>query len=397
MSGYLLTISIAALCFPAIAAVLSVPYVIWEYRRFGTISLWKTLVVFTFALYLVCAFYLVILPLPADRTVVVAYAATPQLVPLKSLRYAFSVFRRYAELAHPRTWMLGLRQPAVYTQVLNLLMTVPFGFYLRYLKRWHWWQVLAAGFALSLFFELTQLTGLWGIYAHPYRLFDVDDLLVNATGALVGFWLSWPLVQLLPPMDEIDREQALRAEHRTTLTRRLCSFALDWALVGLGVLALRHGAGVLPSRLAALWGELGAVGCAAVLSAVVFLLVPMAFGRTLGQAALRLVIVRPDGSRSRWYQRLVRYLLLVYVSLLLPLFVLDPSAGTLEGVSSGSLSSVVLTYYVLYAVVVLVRDVASASGPSLVLMSDLLSGVRVMGARQAEALVVSRAGEESRR
>jgi hypothetical protein len=52
---------------------------------------------------------------------------------------------------------------------------------------------------------------------------------------------------------------------------------------------------------------------------------------------------------------------------------------------------------VLYAVVVLVRDVASASGPSLVLMSDLLSGVRVMGARQAEALVVSRASEESRR
>ena len=397
MSGYVLTISMAALGFPAIAAVLSIPYVIWEYRRFGAISLWKTLVVFTFALYLVCAFYLVILPLPQDRTAVVAYAATAQLVPFKALGTALAVFRRYAELAHPRTWLVGLRQPAVYTQVLNLLMTVPLGFYLRYLKRWHWWQVLLAGFCLSLFFELTQLTGLWGIYAHPYRLFDVDDLIVNTTGALVGFWLSWPLVHLLTPMDEIGKRQESRAAHRTTLTRRLCSFALDWGLVGLGILALRLGSRALPNSLGPLWAELGVVGSAAALGAIVFLLVPVVFSRTVGQAALGLVIVRPDGSRSRWYQRLVRYLLLVYVSLLLPLFLLDPSAGTLEGISSGSLSSVVLTYYVLYVVVVLVRDVASASGPSLVLLSDFVSGVRVMGARQVASLAISRGDVERRR
>jgi glycopeptide antibiotics resistance protein len=38
--------------------------------------------------------------------------------------------------------------------------------------------------------ELTQLTGIWGLYPCPYRQFDVDDLILNTTGVVIGFALA---------------------------------------------------------------------------------------------------------------------------------------------------------------------------------------------------------------
>jgi len=46
---------------------------------------------------------------------------------------------------------------------------------------------LAFALALTLFIELAQLTGLFGIYPCPYRHFEVDDLILNVTGVLLGF------------------------------------------------------------------------------------------------------------------------------------------------------------------------------------------------------------------
>ena len=46
---------------------------------------------------------------------------------------------------------------------------------------------MLGGFGLSLTVELTQLTGLWGLYPCPYRQFDVDDLILNTTGVALGF------------------------------------------------------------------------------------------------------------------------------------------------------------------------------------------------------------------
>lgn len=42
------------------------------------------------------------------------------------------------------------------------------------------------GIALTLGVELTQLTGTWGIYPCAYRQFDVDDLILNASGVIAG-------------------------------------------------------------------------------------------------------------------------------------------------------------------------------------------------------------------
>ena len=81
MNVYTSNILAAAVAFPFIAALVTVPYLVYQYRKFGSVPWLRTLVVYSFVFYLLCAYFLVLLPLPADRTAFVPYAATPQQAP----------------------------------------------------------------------------------------------------------------------------------------------------------------------------------------------------------------------------------------------------------------------------------------------------------------------------
>ncbi|MDN4612587.1 VanZ family protein [Arthrobacter burdickii] len=73
----------------------------------------------------------------------------------------------------------------------NVLMFVPFGLFWFILApyRWRWWGV-AAGCALSVLIEATQLVLLPQRFATPY------DVLANTIGALTGAALGWAHLQL---------------------------------------------------------------------------------------------------------------------------------------------------------------------------------------------------------
>lgn len=53
------------------------------------------------------------------------------------------------------------------------------------------------GLTLSLGMELTQLTGIWGIYPCPYRKFSVDDIILNLAGTIFGFLICRALYRLM--------------------------------------------------------------------------------------------------------------------------------------------------------------------------------------------------------
>lgn len=74
----------------------------------------------------------------------------------------------------------------------NMLLFVPFGIFARLLWRRGVVGAVTLGFACSLFIELTQLTANWGTAPFQYRIFDVDDLITNTTGALFG-WIAGAL------------------------------------------------------------------------------------------------------------------------------------------------------------------------------------------------------------
>ena len=78
-----------------------------------------------------------------------------------------------------------LKNSALFQIIFNILLTVPFGVYLRYFFKASRKQTVILSLALSLFYELTQLSGLYFIYPRPYRLADVDDVITNTLGAII--------------------------------------------------------------------------------------------------------------------------------------------------------------------------------------------------------------------
>lgn len=399
MNVYVSNITLAALLFPLIALFITIPYMIFQYRKFGSIPWLRTLVVYSFVFYLLCAYFLVLLPLPENRSAVVPYAQTPQLVPFNFV-HQFLAETSFS-FRSPSTWLATLRDPYVYEAFFNVLLLVPLGMYLRYYFRRTWWQTLLIGFLVTLSFELTQLTGLWGIYEHPYRLFDVDDLLMNTLGAMVGFWMVGPAMRVLPDIRLVN-EEAREAGMRAGVTKRALSFFIDVALVFAVSIVLMFGiagTGVADKLIAqeGVWNA-AAYGLDVLVLGTFFVIVPvLTRGQTLGQRLLRLCIVRSDASRAHWYHYLARYGLL-YLMIWLPYAALS-GVTALEPAAAGETSAligfaarhqtlligawaVLMTVWGLSLVVRAVRSWRTKK--PFVMLNGLISNTRIMTVAGAE-------------
>ncbi|WP_369679014.1 VanZ family protein [Bacillus sp. X2(2017)] len=76
----------------------------------------------------------------------------------------------------------------------NLILLLPVGFLfpLLFEKLNNLKKILLIGFFISLFIELTQLS--YSVYIKSvYRSFDVDDLMLNTLGTLLGYWFFYML------------------------------------------------------------------------------------------------------------------------------------------------------------------------------------------------------------
>lgn len=380
-------IKVALLLFPLLALVFTVPYMVYEYRKFGSIPWWKTTLVFSFIFYLMCAYFMVILPLPADRTAVVEAAAHPQLIPGTFIS-GMNIGVPFDPLS-TQFWVRWLRSPGVYTVLFNVLLTMPFGAFLRYFFHRKWWQVLLLGFMFSLFFEVSQFTGLFGIYEHPYRLFDVDDLIVNTTGAMLGFWLSIPATYFLPDIDRMNESAIEKGEYHTSFTRRLLAFFIDMLLT---VVLFKVMNVTLSSFF---WGSVGDLSLHIIATGVTFILIPVITrGRTLGHMVLRLRVVRPDGTRAPWYAVALRYALLFWCFLLVPQWIAAlvpaPIVFTIGAdeyaVAAAMLQMVFAVVQLIWILTVLVRAVASAFGNPFVMLNGVMTNTRVLAEPQIERM-----------
>ncbi|GAY72166.1 VanZ family protein [Lentilactobacillus kosonis] len=196
MSQYIQVVMTAATSFPFIAILITFPFLVVNYHRYGSISKWNIFMTYTFIFYLMCAYFLIILPLPplsyVERLTTPKYNLHPFVFILEFIKYnPFSIM-------HPETWLAAIKAPTVIQPIFNIALTIPFGVYLRSYFQRSLKQTLILSFCLSLFFELTQLSGLYGLYPRPYRLFDVDDLMLNTLGGLTGFLIAKPLIKWFP-------------------------------------------------------------------------------------------------------------------------------------------------------------------------------------------------------
>ena len=69
MEVYKIPIEFAFIVFPFIAFILTIPFLIHQYRKYGGIPILKSACFYSLILYLICAYFLVMLPLPAVKDV----------------------------------------------------------------------------------------------------------------------------------------------------------------------------------------------------------------------------------------------------------------------------------------------------------------------------------------
>lgn len=220
MEVYLESIKSAFLIFPLLAFLITLPYLLLQYHKYGSVPLIRSSIVYTFILYLLTAYFLVILPLPNKEEVLTMPAKIPQLTPLSFLGDFIETLKEASSV------LSFLKSPIVYTTLFNIAITIPFGIYLRYYFKKKWYTTIIYTFILSLFFELTQLTGLYGIYPKAYRLFDVDDLIINTLGGTLGYLITPIVTCFLPARDEIDK-MSYKKGKIVSIYRRLLAFLID--------------------------------------------------------------------------------------------------------------------------------------------------------------------------
>ncbi|QDS33960.1 VanZ family protein [Brevibacillus brevis] len=211
MSSYVFPIQYAFLVFGLGCYVLFIPWLIYTYRKDGFFSWWRLILSSSFLFYLLCALFLVLLPLPDTRDTCSMQTENTVYYSLVPFTFVGDILKETSIVwSQPSSYIQLVKERAFLQATFNFLLLLPFGVYLRYFfqKREYWKRALGLGFALSLFFEITQLSGIYGIYNCPYRLFDVDDLILNSSGALFGFLVAPIVLALFPSTKSIEAKRA---------------------------------------------------------------------------------------------------------------------------------------------------------------------------------------------
>lgn len=225
--------------------ILTLPILGILYHRRNRLEFSTVLSVYLSILYVFTLAFFTLYPLPDNpATYCATHTLTPQLNPfgfLDDLR---------------RSGMAAVLQIA-----MNVVFFLPLGFILKRLFAWRWFAIVPAGAAVSLLIETAQLTGLFGIYPCSYRLFDVDDIVWNTAGAIVGMVIAIVWNRVNPKETAV-----VGLVERPGLMRRLVAFLLDYVIILFGYLLL--------SIPAALWvGNKDLSGVVAAVSMVLMFIV----------------------------------------------------------------------------------------------------------------------------
>lgn len=313
---------LAIALWPFVSAALTVPVLALLYHRYNRIRFSQALVAYGTVLYAIGLLCFTLYPMPEDPAAYcAAHHLTPQLNPLQFM-------------GDIRTDGLS----AIMQLALNVVFFLPLGFIMGRVFRWPIAAALPFGFATSLTIETLQLTGFLGLYPCSYRLFDVDDLMTNTLGAMLGYAAAKLFDRLVP----------LRANDLTMVTqpgflRRCITYAIDLTVVTVvamsvtALITIVYDIAVV--RDIATWQAIPAVGhvfgnevtvsdVAMLISLLTFeLLVPwLRGGRTLGGGFTHMTCeTRP---RSGW-RRMLFYAVRTVVFVIVVFALLIPRSGLL--------------------------------------------------------------------
>jgi glycopeptide antibiotics resistance protein len=184
----------AIVFFAGLTFVFAAPFISRQYSRFGRFAGWPALMAAAVVLYASALVAFTLFPFPNFAGGFCAkHEGTShwQLQPFASLDDVTAH-------ASNHTFVQTLTSGVFLQALMNVIFFVPLGFFLAYRSRRSLPTTTLVAFVVSLSIELTQGTGLWGLAPCPYRLADVDDLLTNTGGAILGWFLAVAIRRWLP-------------------------------------------------------------------------------------------------------------------------------------------------------------------------------------------------------
>lgn len=313
MGVYLVPIRAAIIIFFVLSFFILIPWLVYSYRKYGYLSIWASIVAYSFIFYLITALFIVLLPLPATRDIQALQPPGTKHYSLIPFYFIWDIFDGSSVvLTQPATYIQILKESSFLQAVFNFLLLLPLGIYLRYFFRdnRNWKKAFGIGFALSLFYEITQITGIYGIYNAPYRIFDVDDLILNSTGALLGFVIAPAILALFPSRKEVV-EKGIKIQKRSIVSpfQQLLAVFVDYAIIQL----IWNFTGGLLTNSETIEFFYNLIGFF-----ILFFFIPVFWnGKTIGTNLLRFELVSIVGSIPSWPALLKRTLALyapVFVS-----------------------------------------------------------------------------------
>ena len=343
---YLEPVAAACALFPLIAGAVTLPFAVANYRKYGGIAVMRVMVVFSFILYCMCVYLLTVLPLPSREAVEAMERHPIGWIPFRDLyKAAKEAGLSLRNLKDGAAWKEFLTCADMFQMLANISMLMPLGFYLRYYFGLSMKKTVLIGFGASLFFEITQRTGLYGIYPKPYRFTEMDDLINNTLGTFLGYVFTPLVAYFLPSREEIDRISYQKGEH-VTVVRRGFSAVSDVLLFAV----LAAAAALVSFRIP--W--LGAVPAGIIVWFILFAIVPAATrGSTPGQALLKLRTVSEDGKTPAPLWRLAWRNFLLYGAELAAVFVCGSLIGAFAAVMMTREMSAMLKIILLDACLIL--------------------------------------------
>lgn len=189
--GILSNTGAAAMPFVAISLTAFVVGCLVHFVMRGRFQRLRAFTHYVFWLFFVSMIILIVLPLP---DVTPGFCSVHQDAGVPELRlFSFAGdIARHSGFTRQRFSVQRLLGAASFQlAVSNVLVFIPLGVYLVAVLRRNFWQALLISFGCTLFLEVMQGTALFGLYPCPYRHFNVDDLLLNTFGAVLGMILVY--------------------------------------------------------------------------------------------------------------------------------------------------------------------------------------------------------------
>jgi glycopeptide antibiotics resistance protein len=179
-----------------VSLVCFIPYLVYQYRRYGRFSAARLIWSFLFLVYVTAVVSYTIFPLPTPE---VCAESTGGFV-IDPWLYFRDI---WADHLAGQSWWAIARSWTVLQMVLNVVLLMPLGVIVRHLWKAGVIRTTLIGLAVSLLIEATQLTGNWFTAPCRYRVADVNDLMTNTLGAFLGGLLALAIPRFTPSADDL--------------------------------------------------------------------------------------------------------------------------------------------------------------------------------------------------